>query len=195
MREEPFRRAAQKALAADVTTLVHGAEATAAVQAATEALFGKGDLARAGRAHAARRHGGAARWRRSRRGRRSSRPWWPCGLVDTRNAARRVLGEGGASVNNVKVSDPEAQLDDGDFLHGRGGAAAPRAQVPRRGPARCLTGRATCRPGGTLGARPSGRAAYAAGTGRRPLTSGFVISARGRPTVLFVSPTGRNGHH
>ena len=44
MAEEPFRRAAQKALAADVTTLVHGAEATAAVQAASEALFGKGDL-------------------------------------------------------------------------------------------------------------------------------------------------------
>ena len=43
---EPFRRAAQKTLAADVTTLVHGAAATAAVQAASEALFGKGDLAR-----------------------------------------------------------------------------------------------------------------------------------------------------
>ncbi len=42
--EEPFRRAAQRALAADVTTLVHGAAATAAVQAASEALFGRGDL-------------------------------------------------------------------------------------------------------------------------------------------------------
>ncbi len=42
--EEPFRRAAQKTLAADVTTLVHGAAATSAVQAASEALFGKGDL-------------------------------------------------------------------------------------------------------------------------------------------------------
>ncbi len=43
--EEPFRRAAQRALAADVTTLVHGEGATEAVQAASEALFGKGDLA------------------------------------------------------------------------------------------------------------------------------------------------------
>ena len=42
--EEPFRRAAQRALAADVTTLVHGAAATAAVQAASEALFGRGDV-------------------------------------------------------------------------------------------------------------------------------------------------------
>ncbi|MBP9919376.1 MAG: tyrosine--tRNA ligase, partial [Dermatophilaceae bacterium] len=42
--EEPFRRAAQRELAAAVTTLVHGAEATAAVQAASEAIFGKGDV-------------------------------------------------------------------------------------------------------------------------------------------------------
>jgi len=41
---EPFRRAAQKRLALEVSTLVHGAEATAAVIAASDALFGKGDL-------------------------------------------------------------------------------------------------------------------------------------------------------
>lgn len=42
--EEPFRRAAQKRLALEVLTTVHGAEATEAVIAATEALFGQGDL-------------------------------------------------------------------------------------------------------------------------------------------------------
>ena len=41
---EPYRRAAQKRLALEVTTTVHGAEATAAVIAASEALFGQGDL-------------------------------------------------------------------------------------------------------------------------------------------------------
>jgi tyrosyl-tRNA synthetase len=41
------------------------------------------------------------------------------GLVDSRNAARRVIGDGGASVNNVKVSDPEALLSEDDFLHGQ----------------------------------------------------------------------------
>lgn len=40
--EAPYKRAAQKALAAAITTDAHGAEATAAVQAASEALFGKG---------------------------------------------------------------------------------------------------------------------------------------------------------
>ncbi|WZH36914.1 MAG: tyrosine--tRNA ligase [Microbacterium enclense] len=41
---EPFRRAAQKRLAREVITTVHGAEATEAVIAATEALFGQGDV-------------------------------------------------------------------------------------------------------------------------------------------------------
>src|SRR5690606_21765890 len=43
--ERPFARQAQRTLAADVTTLVHGAEATAAVQAASAALFGRAELA------------------------------------------------------------------------------------------------------------------------------------------------------
>src|SRR5690606_42069498 len=42
--DEPFRRAAQKRLALEVTTTVHGPDATAAVIAASEALFGQGDL-------------------------------------------------------------------------------------------------------------------------------------------------------
>ncbi|WP_156760382.1 tyrosine--tRNA ligase [Microbacterium karelineae] len=43
--EEPFRRAAQKRLALEVTTTVHGTEATTKAIAASEALFGRGDLA------------------------------------------------------------------------------------------------------------------------------------------------------
>jgi tyrosyl-tRNA synthetase len=41
------------------------------------------------------------------------------GLVDSRNAARRAIGDGGASVNNAKVTDPEATLEPEDFLHGQ----------------------------------------------------------------------------
>src|SRR5699024_3643850 len=43
--ERPHSREAQHCLAADVTTLAHGAEATAQVQAASAVLFGKGDPA------------------------------------------------------------------------------------------------------------------------------------------------------
>ena len=41
------------------------------------------------------------------------------GLVDSRNAARRAIGDGGASVNGAKVTDPERVLGAEDVLHGR----------------------------------------------------------------------------
>ncbi len=114
----PFKREAQRTLAADVTTLVHGAPATAAVQAASEALFGKGDPgaldARTLRDATAELPGGQVS-----PGDSVVDALVATGLVDSRNAARRVIGDGGASVNNVKVSDPEALLSEDDFLHGQ----------------------------------------------------------------------------
>ncbi|GMA31656.1 hypothetical protein GCM10025875_16480 [Litorihabitans aurantiacus] len=64
--ERPQAREAQRTLAADVTTLVHGAGATAAVEAASAALFGRG--ARRARRPDARRRGGRARQRTARGG-------------------------------------------------------------------------------------------------------------------------------
>jgi tyrosyl-tRNA synthetase len=116
--EEPFRRAAQRTLAVDVTTLVHGAEATAAVQAASEALFGKGDLEALDErtfVDATAELPGAA----VPAGTSVVDALVAVGLVESRNAARRTIGEGGASVNNVKVADPEQMLGPDDFLHGR----------------------------------------------------------------------------
>ncbi|KRC84742.1 tyrosine--tRNA ligase [Terrabacter sp. Root85] len=115
--EEPFRRAAQKALAADVTTLVHGADATASVQAASEALFGKGDLTGLDAStltDATAELPGAP----VSVGTSVVDALVAVGLVDSRNAARRAIGDGGASLNNVKVTDPEQVLGEGDFLHG-----------------------------------------------------------------------------
>jgi tyrosyl-tRNA synthetase len=114
---EPFRRAAQRRLAADITTLVHGAAATAAVQAASEAIFGKGDL---GALDAATWRDAAAELPRGEVavGATVVDALVATGLVESRNAARRVLAEGGVSVNNVKVSDPETVLEEAAFLHG-----------------------------------------------------------------------------
>ena len=116
--EKPFLREAQKALAADVTTLVHGAEATAAVQAASEALFGKGDVT----ALDARTLGDATGELPGGEvsvGMSVTDALVAVGLVDSRNAARRAIGDGGASLNNVKLTDPEQLLEEADFLHGR----------------------------------------------------------------------------
>jgi tyrosyl-tRNA synthetase len=115
--DEPFRRTAQRTLAADVTTLVHGPEATRAVQAASEALFGKGELAeldeRTLRDATAELAGAEVP-----PGASVVEALVATGLVESRNAARRVIAEGGVSVNNAKLTDVEAVLGEGDFLHG-----------------------------------------------------------------------------
>ncbi len=116
--EKPFLREAQRALAADVTTLVHGAEATAAVQAASEALFGKGDV-RALDAQTLSDATGELPGAAVQVGTSVTEALVAVGLVDSRKAARRAIGDGGASLNNLKITDPERVLGPEDFLHGR----------------------------------------------------------------------------
>ncbi len=116
--EEPFRREAQRTLAADVTTLVHGSDATAAVQAASDALFGNGDVS-ALDPRTLEDATGELPGADVAVGTSVVDALVAVGLVDSRNAARRAIGDGGASVNNVKVADPEQVLAAADFLHGR----------------------------------------------------------------------------
>ena len=115
--EQPWGRAAQRALAEDVTTLVHGAAATEAARAASEALFGRGDVRGL--------DGPTLRDAAAELPRGAVEVGMPLvdalvavGLADSRNAARRTLGEGGASVNGEKVTDPERVLAAEDVLAG-----------------------------------------------------------------------------
>ncbi|MCX4551909.1 tyrosine--tRNA ligase [Streptomyces sp. NBC_01387] len=116
--ERPQARAAQRSLAEELTTLVHGAEQCAAVVAASKALFGQGDLAGLDE-----RTLGAAL---------SELPHVQVdalvpvvdllaetGLVPSKSAARRAVKEGGAYVNNVKVAGEDAVPAAEDLLHGR----------------------------------------------------------------------------
>ncbi|MBK7723653.1 MAG: tyrosine--tRNA ligase [Austwickia sp.] len=117
VRDEPFRRAAQRTLAADVTTLVHGAQATEAVVNASAALFGSGSLSVLDQGtllDATRELPGTP----GEPGMGLVDAMVAAGLVDSRNAGRRVIADGGVSVNNIKVADGEAVLGDADFLHG-----------------------------------------------------------------------------
>lgn len=41
------------------------------------------------------------------------------GLVPSKSAARRTIQEGGAYLNNAKVTDIEARVSEADLLHGR----------------------------------------------------------------------------
>jgi tyrosyl-tRNA synthetase len=117
----PEARAAQRELAAEVTELVHGPDATRAAVDASEALFGGGELRSldAGTLEAA-----FADLPRARVPAANGMPsvldlLVSSSLVDSRGQARRVIGEGGAYLNNVRVADPAAVPERGDLLAGR----------------------------------------------------------------------------
>lgn len=116
----PHERAAQRRLAAELTTLVHGEAATASVEHASQALFGRGELGRLDERTlaAALREAAVA----------DLEPGAPEGIVDllvatglsaSKGAARRTIGEGGAYVNNVRIDSEEWAARPSDFLHGR----------------------------------------------------------------------------
>jgi tyrosyl-tRNA synthetase len=119
--EKPFLRAGQKTLAAEVTTLVHGAKETAQAQAASAALFGGGDLASLSTATlgAALREAGAITV-----GRGDGLPtvvdlMVETGLAKSRGEARRTITEGGAYLNNERVTDAELRPGQSDLIAGR----------------------------------------------------------------------------
>ncbi|MBT1002780.1 tyrosine--tRNA ligase [Paenarthrobacter sp. DKR-5] len=117
--ERAYAREAQRTLAYEVTSFVHGVEATDKVIAASAALFGQGDLAGLDEVTlaAATRELPAATVAPGQLG--IIELLVASGLAKTNSAARRTVAEGGAYVNNEKVTDPEAVIDDTRLLHGR----------------------------------------------------------------------------
>jgi tyrosyl-tRNA synthetase len=117
--ERPFAREGQRKLAFEVTSLVHGAEATEKVIAASAALFGNGDLSALDRPtlEAATSELPSARIQVDGLG--IVDLLVASGLSESKSAARRTVGEGGAYVNNEKVSDPEAVISESELLHGQ----------------------------------------------------------------------------
>ncbi len=120
-REKPWVRAAQKVLADEVTTLVHGERETEQAKAAAAALFGGGDLRALSTATlaAALREAGASRIT-------GGLPsvvdlLVESGLSKSKGDARRTIDEGGAYLNNVRIEDPALvpgadDLIDGEWL-------------------------------------------------------------------------------
>jgi tyrosyl-tRNA synthetase len=105
--DEPFRRAAQKRLALEVTAFVHGADAAAAVIAASEALFGQGDLAALDAdtlGHALDELPNAE----VPAGTPVVQALVDTGLVSSLSEARRSIAQGGVSLDGAKVEDEGA---------------------------------------------------------------------------------------
>lgn len=113
---EPFKRAAQKRLALEVTSLVHGSAATQAAIDASEALFGRGDLGTLDPqtlASALKELPGTT----GAPGASIAQLLADAGLVSGLGEARRAIAQGGIYVNNVQVSDEHRVLEQSDVLH------------------------------------------------------------------------------
>ncbi len=122
--QRPQARAAQRALAREVTVLVHGAEAAARVEQASQALFGRAELTDldAGTLADAVRELPTVRVSRSRldpAGQQVADLLAATGLVSSKSAGRRAIAEGGAYLNNAKVVGEDATVRADDLLHGR----------------------------------------------------------------------------
>lgn len=117
----PGLREAHRALAQELTTMVHGADATARVESASRALFGQGDLTELDEATLAT---ALAELPRTVISKDQEFPTWvdllaATGVVDTKSAARRVIKDGGAYLNNEKVVSEEFALTKSSFLCGK----------------------------------------------------------------------------
>ncbi|CAG7845814.1 Tyrosine--tRNA ligase [Pseudoclavibacter triregionum] len=121
--EEPFRRAAQKTLAAKVTELVHGTAAMESAVQASEALFGQGDLVAVdaatlrAAAHELRPAGAEAPFK-VEPGMTIAQLLVGAGVVDSTSEARRAIDQGGVTLNKAKVDDHAREITEADALPG-----------------------------------------------------------------------------
>ena len=121
--ERPAARVAQRTLAEDMTTLVHGAGECQKVVAASRALFGQGDVSTLDEKTLEHALAEVPTFT-VRPGPDGSLPAVAdllagTGIVASKSAARRAIAEGGAYLNNRRVTDEAETPSPGDLLHGR----------------------------------------------------------------------------
>ena len=115
--QEPHKREAQRVLAREMTTLVHGAQATEAVELASQALFGRAELQDLDESTL------SSALQETEVVEVSTQATIldllvESGLEKSKGAARRTVGEGGAYVNNQRIEDIEWSPNSNDLLHG-----------------------------------------------------------------------------
>jgi tyrosyl-tRNA synthetase len=119
--ENPGLREAHRALARELTSLVHSEETTQRVEAAARALFGQGELSELDEATLS---SALAELPRTAVSSTEEIPTWvdllaATGVVDSKSAARRIVKEGGAYLNNVKITGEDFRPSKSDFLCGK----------------------------------------------------------------------------
>jgi len=117
----PGAREAHRELARELTSLVHSPEIAVRVEEAARALFGQGDLSSLDEATLG---SALAELPRTQIESGSEIPTWvdllaATGVVDSKSAARRIVKEGGAYLNNEKVTGEDFRLEKSHFLCGK----------------------------------------------------------------------------
>ncbi|MFM8961830.1 MAG: tyrosine--tRNA ligase [Actinomycetota bacterium] len=125
LRTNPGAREAHRALAREVTSLIHGEATTAKVEAAARALFGQGEIRELDLVTL---QGAISELPQTAIARPSNPanpfPSWvelivATGVVDSKSAAKRIIKEGGAYLNNDKITAEDFAPSSSDLLHGR----------------------------------------------------------------------------
>jgi tyrosyl-tRNA synthetase len=119
--ENPGARNAHRELARELTALIHGTETSARVEEAAKALFGQGDLTTLDEKTLA---SALSELPRVQISSSDEIPTWvdllaAAGVVDSKSAARRIVKEGGAYLNNEKISGEDFRLEKTHFLCGK----------------------------------------------------------------------------
>jgi tyrosyl-tRNA synthetase len=119
--ENPGAREAHRELARELTSLVHSPEIAQRVEAAARALFGQGDITELDESTLS---SALAELPRTQVSKSEELPTWvdalaATGVVDSKSAARRIVKEGGAYLNNEKISGEDFRLEKSAFLCGK----------------------------------------------------------------------------
>jgi len=117
----PGAREAHRELARELTTLIHGEQLAQKVELAAKALFGQSDIAQLDLETLA---SALAQLPKTKIAKGQSLPTWvdliaATGVVDSKSAARRIIKEGGAYLNNQKVESEDFAPSGADLLHGK----------------------------------------------------------------------------
>jgi len=117
----PGAREAHRELARELTTLIHGEQLAQKVELAAKALFGQSDIAQLDLETL---DSALAQLPKTKIAKGQSLPTWvdliaATGVVDSKSAARRIIKEGGAYLNNQKVESEDFAPSGADLLHGK----------------------------------------------------------------------------
>ena len=117
----PGAREAHRALAQELTTSIHGEDACTKVEVAAKALFGQGEITDLDAATLA---GALAELPRTTINSSSEIPTWvdlivATGVCESKSAARRIIKEGGAYLNNKKITAEDFTPTASDLIAGK----------------------------------------------------------------------------